>query len=89
MQDEVVCVQAQFALLEIASQAAAGIVHGGRATVGIEAHAGQVAAELQALGVFPLRPVIHAQVAQGTARLESGDDICGLLGQRHQGTHHR
>ncbi|MNF55438.1 hypothetical protein D3C84_368970 [compost metagenome] len=89
VQDEVVRVQAQFALLEIASQAAAGIVHGGRATVGIEAHAGQVAAELQALGVFPLRPVIQVQVAQGATRLEPGDDICGLLGQRHQGTHHR
>ncbi|MCY1521539.1 hypothetical protein D9M68_563540 [compost metagenome] len=89
MQDEVVRVQAQFALLEIAGQAAAGILHGGRPTIGIEAHAGQVAAELQALGAFLLRPVIQAQVAQGATGRQPDDQVCGLLGQGHQGIHQR
>ncbi|MCY1208440.1 hypothetical protein D9M72_200670 [compost metagenome] len=89
VQGEVVRIQAQFTLLQVAHQAAADILGRRRAVVRVEADVIQVAAEHQAPGAVLPGAVVQAQVAQGAPGLEAGQRGGGLLGQRHQGIDHR
>ena len=70
VQDEVLGIQAQLALPEVAAEAAADVFRRRRGLVGGKADALEVGGELQALGTLAARPVVELDIAQGAPGLQ-------------------
>ncbi|MNH04402.1 hypothetical protein D3C79_636960 [compost metagenome] len=84
VQHEGIGIQAQFALTEVAADAAADIPGGRGTVVGVEANPLQVGGKAQALVTGRFGPDVQAHIAQGAGDLEAIDHGHEFFRQRRQ-----